>query len=113
MNDVVLPFDPFAWSGEHVGAGHGHAGGDLDAAVAGGGAVGGFVVEAHGGADCAGGPVDGEVAEKVVTIEYGVEVAAAVAPSVELLQDPGGEPGWGSRWRAWARVCGLEECSRA
>src|SRR4029453_17981079 len=91
VGDVVLPFDPFAWSGEHVGAGHGHAGGDLDTAEAGGGAVGGFVVQAHRGADRAGGPVDGEVGEKVVTVEYRVKVAVAVAPSVELLQDPGSE----------------------
>src|SRR5512132_4122772 len=95
VDDVVVPFDPFAWSGEHVGAGHGHARGDLDAAVAGGGAVGGFVAQAHGGADRPGSPVDGEVGEKVVTVADRVEVAVAVGPSVELLQDPGGKPRWG------------------
>ena len=95
MGDVVLPFDPFAWGGEHVGGGHGHAGWDLDAGVAGGGAVGGFVVEAYRGADRVGGPLDGEVGEKVVAVVDGVEVAVAVGPSVELLQDPGGKPGWG------------------
>ena len=83
MGDVVLSFDPFAWSGEHVGAGHGHAGWDLDTAVAGGGAVGSFVVEAHRGADRAGDPVDGEVGEKVVAVVDGVEVTVAVGSSVE------------------------------
>src|SRR4029450_10363598 len=95
VDDVVLPFDPFPWRGEHVGAGHGHARGDLDAAVAGGAAVDGFVVEAHRGADRASCPVDGEVGEKVVTVVDRVEVAVAVGPSVELLQDPGGKPRWG------------------
>jgi hypothetical protein len=47
--------------------------------------VGGFVVEAHGGADGAGGPVDGEVGEKVVTVVDRVEVAVAVRPSVKLF----------------------------
>jgi hypothetical protein len=47
--------------------------------------VGGFVVEAHGGADGAGGPVDDEVGEKVVTVVDRVEVAVAVRPSVKLF----------------------------
>jgi hypothetical protein len=112
VDDVVLPFDPFAWGGEHVGAGHDHAGWDLDTAVAGAGAVGGFVVEAHGGADRAGGPVDGEVGEEVVAVEYGVEVAVAVGPSVNFSKIQAASPA-GESLSALARVCGLEECSSA
>jgi hypothetical protein len=40
-------------------------------------------------------PVDGEVGEKVVAVVDRVKVTVAVGPSVELLRDPGGEPGWG------------------
>ena len=51
------------------------------------------VVRPERGADGAGDPVEHDVGQQLVLGEAALDVAVAVAPGAELLDDPGGQPG--------------------
>src|SRR5690606_19840989 len=52
-----------------------------------------LVVEPRGRRDRPGDPVDHHVGEELILREAALDVAVAVAPGAELLDDPRGEPG--------------------
>ena len=95
-HDVRGALEPGPGRADDVAGEQREAGRHLDpAGVLGGGDRGVGAVHAHRRADRRGEPVDGDVGEDLVFGEAPLDVAVAVAPGAELLDDPRGEPGGG------------------